>query len=81
MQPVNPYSPPSPYYPAGPAGGWISNCLMNRTSKKQIFRQQYGHKATFNDNATPMPPTLLFHLELKALEAQHVLTQSESVAA
>jgi hypothetical protein len=32
----------------------------------RIFRQQYGQKATFNDNATPMPPTLLFQLKLKS---------------
>ena len=28
--------------------------------------------ATLNDNATPMPPTLLFHLELQQLEAEPI---------
>ena len=47
----------------------------------RINRQRYGHRANFNDQTTPMPPTVLFKLELATLEAQRVLKQSESVAA
>ena len=38
-------------------------------------------KVAVNDNATPMPPALLFQLELKALEAQRRVKEIESCAA
>jgi hypothetical protein len=46
-----------------------------------VLGQRHGHRATFDGNATPLTPTLLFRQELKTLEAQKRVKEIESCAA
>jgi hypothetical protein len=41
-----------------------------------IFQQRFPRKA-FHDELTPAPPTVLFKLEMKAIEAQQRVKQVE----
>jgi hypothetical protein len=48
--------------------------------QQRVFKQCYGRSAQFQPDAEPMPPTLLFKLELKTLEAQKRVQEIESCA-